>query len=277
MSADPVALSPSDAVDQALGLFETYPFRHLPVVDLNTLVGIVSDRDLAFAAALPRPRRAPGHGPRGVRRVEEIMHRNVITATPSTTVRVAVESMLTHRVGALPVVKTGAFLVGIVTETDVLRLFQRDACWGESGAPGELLVEAHMSTPVQTVEPGTDLMDAAERLLNSQVRHLPVLEDGKLVGMLSDRDLRRALARLARMDRAIEAKASSAVPRLLVEDAMSRPCMTIERGRSLRAAAYTLLECRIDALPVVDGDTLIGIVSKTDLLQRYRDWSPFAS
>lgn len=274
MSPQPVALDPEDTVTEALALLERYPFRHVPLVHLNELVGIVSDRDLAFACALPRGKREPGHGPRRPHKIGEIAQHDVLTVQPSTPARSAVRLLLEHRIGALPVVD-GKRLVGIVTETDFLRLFERCTSWTAGMAPAEVTVESCMSRPVVTANPDEDLLEAAQRLLGARVRHLPVVSGGALVGMLSDRNVRRSLARLAREDRRAEEGGSAGVPRLTVEQVMSSPCMTIEPGGSLRAAAHTLLECRIGALPVVAGDELVGILSQTDLLQHYEAWSSF--
>lgn len=275
MTRQPVTVAPDDTVNEALALLERYPFRHLPVVRLNELLGMVSDRDLALAAALPRGRRAPGHGARARRRVEEVARYPVRTVTPSTPARAAVQLMLEHRIGALPVVN-GAELLGIVTETDVLRLFERCTGCPESDTP-DVAVETCMTRTVETVTSDEDVLDAAERLHASRVRHLPVVAGDELVGMLSDRDVRRALARLVREDRRIEAAGSAEVPRFRVEQVMTTPCLTIQRDRPLRAVAQVLLKARIGALVVLQGARRVGIVTQTDLLERYRDWTTLAS
>jgi acetoin utilization protein AcuB len=273
MTRQPVTVMPSDSVGQAMALLERYPFRHLPVVDANRLVGMVSDRDLAFAIALPRGPRSPGHGARAPRMVEEILRAPVRSVAPTTPARAAVELMLEHRIGALPVVSDGE-LLGIVTETDVLRLLERcDLCLDSDDAAAAS-VEACMKQPVQTAAPDDDLLDAAGRLHDSVVRHLPVVKEKELLGMLSDRDVRRGLARLIREDKRVEAEGSSRIPRLRVEDVMSTPCLTIQRDRPLRAAARTMLENRIGALVVRHGERTVGILTQTDLLEHYRDWAP---
>lgn len=275
MTPQPVTLTPADTVLDAIARFRNYSFRHLPVEHGNRLVGIVSDRDLAFAFALPRGRRGPGHAARQPRRIEELMQADVHTVGPEASARAALELMLAHRIGALPVVVSEQRLVGIVTATDFLRLFEQDHGWARGQMPREVRVTQRMSQPVLSACPEEDLLEAGERLLDSHVRHLPVLARGVLVGMLSDHDLRRGLARLAHDDRGCEARGASEVPRLCVEAVMSRPCLTLTADSSLRAAAHALLECRIGALPVLDadGERLIGILSQTDLLQHYRDWN----
>jgi CBS domain-containing protein len=117
-----------------------------------------------------------------------------------------------------------------------------------------------MSRPVLTAEPGEDLREAARRLRESRVRHLPIVERGALVGMLSERDVRRGLARLVPDS-----------PGLRVADVMSTECMTIAPDRPLHAAAHTLIECRIGALPVVLDEALVGIVTQRDLLECYAE------
>jgi acetoin utilization protein AcuB len=272
MTRRPVTVMASHSVDEALALLEIHPFRHLPVVDGDELVGMVSDRDLALAAALPRGRRSPGRGKRARRLVEEILRAPVRSVAPSMPARAAVELMLDHRIGSLPVVEGGK-LVGILTTTDVLRLLERYESCLDSATRRGASVEAHMNPHVETAEPQDDLLEAAERLHASGVRHLPVVAGGELVGMLSDRDVRRGLARLVREDRRAEAEGSARIPRLRVEDSMSSPCKTIQRDRPLREAAKSLLDHRIGALVVLHEKRTVGILTQTDLLAHYRDWS----
>ncbi len=89
-------------------------------------------------------------------------------------------------VGSVGVVENGD-LVGILTERDVLRSIA-------SGADPEVdLVRGWMSTPVRTFDPETSVDDAALRLLEKEHRHLPVVSDGRLIAILSIRDVLAAL------------------------------------------------------------------------------------
>lgn len=110
---------------EARDLLVTHGIRHLPVVDGSRLAGIVSDRDLA---------RAPASVPLG-----DVMTRRVVTS-PETPVEDAALLLVTHKIGALPVVREGA-LVGIFTETDALRALV-DLLRVQSGARIELAVGA---------------------------------------------------------------------------------------------------------------------------------------
>lgn len=115
-----VTVTPETMALEALETARAGRFRHLPVIEGTTVSGIVSDRDLRSVAgllpsaeALEVMRRTP---------VGAVMHRDVIIAHPLDPIEDAARVMFEHKVGCLPVV-SGADLVGIVTETDVLRSF----------------------------------------------------------------------------------------------------------------------------------------------------------
>jgi acetoin utilization protein AcuB len=121
MRRSPITVAGSDTLDQAMKTLETWRIRHLPVVEGDRLVGIVSDRDLKKAAPSPFDLEAAEEFVRltsGVT-VSEVMTREVVTISPYTPIEDAAALMGEKRIGALPVVQEGR-LVGIITETDVL-------------------------------------------------------------------------------------------------------------------------------------------------------------
>jgi CBS domain-containing protein len=121
-----------------------------------------------------------------------------------------------------------------------------------SGNPAQPTVAAIMRQTPQTTTPG-ELLAAAQGVMEREnIRQLPVVEKGKLVGMLSERDLHQHAGYLERTK---------------VDAAMTWNPLTIAPTTSARDAARLLIEKKINALPVVDGDRLLGIISKTDLLR----------
>jgi acetoin utilization protein AcuB len=117
-----VTATPRTAMSEAMHLLRTRGIRHLAIVDDGALVGIISDRDFKQADALNAPSRP--------RSVDDIMTRVVITIEPTAPVEDAARVMLTGKISALPVTEAG-HLVGIVTETDVMRLFVKALGAGE--------------------------------------------------------------------------------------------------------------------------------------------------
>ncbi len=111
-----------------------------------------------------------------------------------------------------------------------------------------------MSTKVVTVRPNDLLSTAAQMMLWSGGRHLPVVDGDDLVGILSEGDLFRARVEV---DRAQQ---------LLVRDAMTKPVKTVAETESTAVAAHRMATDKIGCLPVVRDGKLVGIVTTTDVM-----------
>jgi CBS domain-containing protein len=118
-----------------------------------------------------------------------------------------------------------------------------------------------MTPAPATIDPQAPLSAALGAMRERRIRHLPVVEiDGRLVGILTDRDLRRAcFARLTTMRESDRD--------LTVEECMSWAVVTTHPEASLGQAATVMCERRIGALPVVLDGRLVGIVTEHDLLR----------
>ncbi len=126
MQTDVVTLEAGERLDLADSLMRLGRIRHMPVLEGGKLVGILSQRDLFRAAISTALHLRPAAEREWLAKipVREVMTTPVITATPDTTVRAAVQLMLEHKIGCLPVVEQGQ-LVGLVSETDLLRYLAR--------------------------------------------------------------------------------------------------------------------------------------------------------
>ena len=111
MSTALIVVRDSDTIGVADAQMKLGAIRHIPVVDAKqNLVGILSSRDVLLALA---------RGKKTIR-VGETMTRDPVTVTPDTPVHEAIELLLEHRFGSLPVLGTDGHLMGIVTDTDFL-------------------------------------------------------------------------------------------------------------------------------------------------------------
>ncbi|MGZ5007150.1 MAG: CBS domain-containing protein [Methylobacter sp.] len=122
-----------DLIDRVFFLIHYERIRHLPVVEKGKVIGIVSDRDL-YKALGPKSNSnaieaATGTGTAELhvipKKVQHIMHRGVITVTPDTYASEAAAKMADNKIGALPVVDKDNKLVGILSSTDILRVFSK--------------------------------------------------------------------------------------------------------------------------------------------------------
>ncbi len=130
----------------------------------------------------------------------------------------------------------------------------------------ERLVSDVMQTEVASLSSG-DRLDLVEDIMNlGRIRHMPVLEDGRLVGVVSNRDLLSAsLSRTLDFD---DQHRRSFIRSVEVDEVMSRDLCTVEVDTTLREAAIRMLRRRVGCLPVVKPDgTLLGLVTETDLVR----------
>lgn len=130
-----------------------------------------------------------------------------------------------------------------------------------------MLVREWMTTDVVTASPALPIAEAHDLMRSRGIRHLPVVDRGRLVGILSDRDVRAAMP--SPVTTLAVGEARYLLNRLRVEEVMSRPVITIRPDAPITEAVSVLLGRRIGALPVVDGTRLAGIVTETDLLRAF--------
>lgn len=122
MQSNPLTISPENSLAEARALLDLHRIRHLPVVEEEKLVGILAARDIS-QASLPGPAGRPSPETDAllkIIRVGDVMTRAVITITPEATMGEAAMLLVSHKIGALPVLLEDERLVGIITETDVL-------------------------------------------------------------------------------------------------------------------------------------------------------------
>jgi len=121
--------------------------------------------------------------------VSDYMSRNVITVLPQTEITQVVRMLIEHDISGLIVVNDLGAVVGMVTERDCIAVASAAGYYEEWGGP----VEHYMATPVEIVAPDDSLIDVAARMAASRYRRFPVVEDGRLVGLLTRRDVLRAI------------------------------------------------------------------------------------
>jgi len=121
-----------------------------------------------------------------------------------------------------------------------------------------------MTTPVWTLQGSERLRRACELMESRRIRHVPVLRGDRLIGILSDRDLRGYLPPPFPFDGM--GNFAALLDRVRVEEAMTSEPVSIGPYHAVTEAARVMLERRIGALPVVDEGKVIGIVTQTDIL-----------
>lgn len=123
-------------------------------------------------------------------KARDYMTTNLVTFHANMDVYEAVEYLLANKISGAPVVDENGALIGMFSESDCLRS-TLNATYYEGQGGGE--VHEYMSTRVDTVSPEDDIIEISDYFLKKSRRRLPVVEDGRLIGQISRRDILRAM------------------------------------------------------------------------------------
>jgi acetoin utilization protein AcuB len=124
-----------------------------------------------------------------------------------------------------------------------------------------LLVKDSMTREVVVLSPEMTAADALAVCRERRIRHLPVLEEGRLVGLVSDRDLRSAAPALGDPGR------TEALGKIRVSEVITREVVSASPDDPIEEAANTMRERKIGCLPVVEDEALVGILTSSDVME----------
>ena len=130
-----------------------------------------------------------------------------------------------------------------------------------------MLVKEWMTASPQTVTSRTPVLEAMQMLRAGGYRRLPVLEGDKVVGIVTDRDLKEATPSRATTLSVYEL--NYLLSKLTVKEVMSAPATTVAPGNPVESAALLMEERKISGLPVVEEGRLVGIFTITDMLRAF--------
>jgi len=128
-----------------------------------------------------------------------------------------------------------------------------------------MLVRDVMTRNLITVDPETSFTDALKIMRENRIRRLPVLEDGKLVGIVTEKDILYASPSKATTLDVWELH--YLLNKLKIREIMTRDVVTIQEDTPVEEAAKIMADNKIGALPVVKGNKLVGIITETDIFK----------
>jgi CBS domain-containing protein len=189
----------------------------------------------------------------------DVMKKNVLTITPDSTIHNAARIMLENKVNALPVLENDE-LIGILTSSDLLRFIIAQY----PSLNKKITISDYMADEVVTVSKDTTLLEAHNLMGTKRIRSLPVIENGRIVGLVTRTDLMSSdPTRPALRD---SQEASYKVLSQPVKTVMVTDVITIAPDAEITDAAKIMLERKIHCLPVVnDKKEMMGIITESDL------------
>ncbi|NOR37104.1 MAG: CBS domain-containing protein [Woeseiaceae bacterium] len=125
--------------------------------------------------------------------VRDYMAGHLVTFKPDMEVMDAIHELVKQRIAGAPVIDDKGDLVGMLSELDCMKVALNAGYYGDWGGP----VADYMSTSVESVDADMNIVDLAQKFLESGFRRFPVLRNNRLVGQISRRDALRALSELA--------------------------------------------------------------------------------
>ena len=121
--------------------------------------------------------------------VKNYMACDLVTFNPDTNVLSAIRTLLKHNISGAPVVDKTGWIIGVLSEYDCLKPNLESSYHNDMGN----LVKDIMSSKIKTIDANASLMQAAELFIKHELRRLPVVENKKLIGQISRRDVLRAI------------------------------------------------------------------------------------
>jgi acetoin utilization protein AcuB len=128
-----------------------------------------------------------------------------------------------------------------------------------------MLVKERMSSPVITVEPSMPIMQALDLMKQQRIRRMPVVKDGKMIGIVSDKDLLNASPSDATSLSVWEL--NYLLAKITVGDIMTKKVITVTEDTPIEEAAYLMDVNKIGGLPVLANGKLVGLITETDLFR----------
>ena len=249
MTDDPVIVGPGEPISACAEAMRSMDIRHLAVVNATgTLAGIVADVDIFEHGRFEGEAWVPNR-PEAANRPIAPFVRAVETAPPQASQMDLVRRLFGVEDDVLVIVDKGNVPVGIFTEYDAISL-------AASSLPAEVSVADVMATALVTGSPDTPLREAWALLDDHRIRHLPVREGDRLLGIVSRRDLVIASGSIV---------AGGTLDQLIRPD---RACYTAPSDMALREAARAMAVNKIGCLPVLaPGGSLEGLVTASDLVK----------
>ena len=128
-----------------------------------------------------------------------------------------------------------------------------------------MLVGDRMSRPVITIPPEMPIIEALNLMRREKIRRTPVFKDGKIVGIVSDKDLLNASP--SQVSSLSVWEMNYLLSKITVKEVMTKTVLTVTEDTAIEEAARIMADNKIGGLPVVRGDAIVGIITETDLFK----------
>jgi CBS domain-containing protein len=248
MTTDVITIDKDVDLKHVLTLMKKHDITKIPVLEEKQLVGMVTDNIIAYKLGSIRKKGVPASR----LHASSVTDKNIECIKSDTEVKTILKKV--GKPGpTMLCVTDNKHLLGVVTKADLLHLV-------ESKKP----VKEIMNKKILTVSPDDRIIHARRVMIDEKIARLPVVDKGKLVGMISDNELAFAFANVKRSFPLGRQKHQ--LDEFLVRDVMKTPAVWTQPNTTVKQAASIMLKYNVGALPIIENDKIVGIISRTDLL-----------
>jgi CBS domain-containing protein len=249
MTTKIITVDKDESLKRVLDLMKKHDITKIPVLDEKKFFGLATDNVIAYKLGSIRKRSVTASR----LHASSVTEKEIRTITPEEEVKNILKSVGEPGPTMLPVIEKGK-LIGVVTKADLLPLVKSTH-----------QVHSIMHRRVHSVSPDDRVIHARRMMITENIARLPVVEDKKLVGVISDMEIAFAFASLKKSFSI--GKQKHQLDELLVKDVMRSPVLWTTSSMSMEDAAQLMLKHNIGSLPVIENETLVGMVTRTDLLK----------
>jgi CBS domain-containing protein len=238
-----------DSLNHVLDLMKKYDITKIPVLEEKKFFGLVTDNVIAYKLGSIRKRSVTASR----LHASSVTEKKTQVISPEEEVKNILKTVGEPGPTMLPVIEKNK-LVGVITKADLLPLVK-----------SKNQLSTIMQRKIYTVSPDDRVIHARRIMITQNIARLPVLQDKQLVGIISDIEIALAFASLKKSYSL--GKQKHHLDELLVGDAMRSPVVWSSPSLHIYDAAQLMLSKNIGALPLLENDKLVGMVTRTDLLR----------
>ncbi len=249
MTKDIITVDKDVDLKYVLKLMKKHEITKIPVIEDKKLIGVVTDNIIAYKLGSIRKKGIP---PSRLH-ASSVTEKEIERVSPDTDIKTILKKVGEPGPTMLCVVEKDK-LLGVITKADLLPLVNN-----------KRQVKEIMNRIIHTVSPDDRVIHARRIMINENIARIPVVDQGKLVGIISDNEIAFAFANIKKSFPLGRQKHQ--LDELLVRKVMKTPALWTEPQITATEAAIIMMKNNVGALPLIENGKLVGIVSRTDLLK----------
>jgi CBS domain-containing protein len=270
MNPEVYVIQENEQVAHARNLMLAHGISKVVVVDgKGKPVGMVTEKDLT--------RKLKGSGPKWKSRpidkisIKRVMSSDPITAGPKDEIHTAIELLIKNNIGSIPIIDEDG-IAGIITKTDLMKVYT-------DKLKGRWKVSDLMTSDVITVNENHSIAHVINTMENNKIGKIVVIRDNEPVGMITHENI--SFAQVEDLETGVNVEKIyfirnsdgkskrnvREVSMMTAGDIMQNHLINISKDEDAAVAASKMIENNINGLSVVDGDSLVGVITKTDIIK----------